>query len=557
MAEQLLRRSLAGLVALLAFPLPLIDAPVAGAAGQDGGHPWTLAFSDEFDGNEVDPAKWDSGFGWGPRSGSSFGFCDPGNNVVGGGILTQRIERRPQGGKDWSVGCLNTRGHSAQRYGYWEARMWVAGCAGAQGMFWAKPKDESWPPGLEVVEVEGDEPTTSRHAVHWRENGDGAPARREMLSPGPDFSGGFHVFGAHWSPTGVVWYVDGVERARTEDGAEAMAQGGHFYTLVNTQVLSADSDCGADAGSAHQYVDYVRVWHDGTGAAPEPGAPPPPPSQSPPQPVGPAGCRYPVTDPEALPGLPHGVSEVSGMAASRRHPGTAWMIRDSGNAASLYALRLTADGRPAVTEYPVTGATNRDWEEIVYTVGADGRGRLWVLESGQSSRNPRTLYEILEPDPARDRTTLVVGRYRYAYPDMGRTNTEAAFSFQGDIVLVAKTSPARVYRFRQPLSKRVTNRPSYVGSLSGSAYPSVVRVSDDQQTLVAASHKQALVWEQRRPRSKTPLRDLISGPPAGGAKLGTAAAVEAADWLPRGTCALVLISEHRGVQRVRFTPGER
>ena len=301
----------------------------------------------------------------------------------------------------------------------------------------------------------------------------------------------------------------------------------------------------------------MRVWHDGTGTAPEPGRPAPTPAPSPPQPVGPAGCRFPVTDPEDLPGLPHGFAEVSGMAASRRHPGTAWMIRDSGNAASLYALRLTGDGRPAVTEYPVRGATNRDWEEIVYTVGADGRGRLWVLESGQSSRIPRTLYEILEPNPAQDRTTVAVGRYRYAYPDMGRTNTEAAFSFQGDIVLVAKTSPARVYRFRQPLSKQITNRPKYVGSLSGSSYPSVVRVSDDQQTLVAASHKQALVWEQRRPRSKTPLRDLISGPPTGGARLGSGAAVEAADWLPRGTCAMVLISEHRGVQRLHFTAAER
>jgi hypothetical protein len=350
----------------------------------------------------------------------------------------------------------------------------------------------------------------------------------------------------------VTWYVDGVERARTDQGAEAMAQGGHFYTLLNTQVLTAGSDCGSDPARAQQYVDYVRVWHDGTGT----GAVPPPKDTTPPQPVGPAGCRYPVTDPEHLPGLPHGLGEVSGMAASRRHPGTAWMIRDSGNAASVYALRLKADGRAAVTEYPVRGAANRDWEEIVYTIGADGRGRLWVLESGQGRRSPRTLYEILEPNPARDRTAVAVGRYRYAYPDMGRTNTEAAFSFQGDIVLVAKTSPARVYRFRQPLRRGTLNRPSYVGSLSGSNYPSVVRVSDDQQTLVAASHKEALVWEQSRPRSKTPLRDLISGSPAGRARLGSGAAVEAADWLPRGTCALVLISEHRGVQRLHFTAAD-
>jgi len=306
---------MAALAIVTTLLVAVADRPSRADDG-DGDHPWTLAFSDEFDGTEVDAGKWDSGFGWGPRSAGSFGFCDPENNVVGGGILTQRIEQRPQGGKDWSVGCLNTKGHFAQRYGYWEARMWMAGCSGAQGMFWAKPKDESWPPGLEVVEVEGDEPTTSRHAVHWREDGDGAPAKREMLSPGPDFAEGFHVFGAHWSPAGVVWYVDGVERARTEDGAEAMAQGGHLYTLLNTQVLSADSDCGADSGAAHQYVDYVRVWHDGTGTAPEPGRPAPTPAPSPPQPVGPAPAAEPQS---ALPLARVGpASAASSASRSRR-----------------------------------------------------------------------------------------------------------------------------------------------------------------------------------------------------------------------------------------------
>lgn len=427
--------------------------------------------------------------------------------------------------------------------------MWVAGCAGARGAFWAKPADESWPPELDVVEVHGDERSTSRHTIHWRENG--AVARRRVLAPGPDFAAGYHVFGANWSPEGTVWYVDGVERGRTAEGAGAMGDGGPLYGIVNAQVYREDSDCGTGPGSTHQYIDYVRIWHDGLDGPQGPDGPTPTPD--PPQPVGPAGCRIPTVASEDLPGLPHGISEVSGMAASRLHPGVAWLIRDSGNAPSVYALRQTADGTPTVTEFPVAGAVNRDWEDVVFTTGPEGRGRLWVLESGQSGGSDRYIYEILEPDPDGDRRARVLARYRYAYPDLGPTNTEAAFAFGDDLVLVTKTSPGRVYRFRQTLSERRVNRPSFVGELRGADNPSMVRVSDDERTLVSASHQQALVYESRRPPSATPLRDLIADAPVGGASLGRGAAVEAGDWFPRGTCALVLVSEHRGVQRLRLT----
>ena len=62
------------------------------------------------------------------------------------------------------------------------------------------------------------------------------------------------------------------------------------------------------------------------------------------------------------------------MASSVRRPGVAWMIRDSGNPASLYALRLR-DGKPWVREIKVKDARNQDWEDITYTVGPDGKAR--------------------------------------------------------------------------------------------------------------------------------------------------------------------------------------
>lgn len=70
----------------------------------------------------------------------------------------------------------------------------------------------------------------------------------------------------------------------------------------------------------------------------------------------------------------------------------------------------------------------------------------------------RVIYEIPEPDPLGPQSVRPSARYRYAYPDAHRYNTEAAFSFDGHLVLVPKTTRAKLYRFDQPLSTGRVNR---------------------------------------------------------------------------------------------------
>ena len=234
------------------------DAPAAVPRPSTSAGPWVLTFSDEFDGRAVDRSKWAEGLGWGRSAAGTYGWCDPADNVVGGGVLLQRIERRPQGGKPFSVGCLHTRHRFSQQYGYWEARMSVAGCPGARGAFWAKPADESWPPELDVVEIHGDQPHIARLTVHWWEGG--AHEHSQGRFTGPDFSGGFHVFGAQWTPHETIWYVDGVERRRTRSGAPFMNDNGPFYTILNIELYRPDSSCGKVAYTSRQFVDYVRIW---------------------------------------------------------------------------------------------------------------------------------------------------------------------------------------------------------------------------------------------------------------------------------------------------------
>lgn len=511
----------------------------SGPKGSDA--QWVLTFSDEFDGASLDDGKWESGFGWGATTRSDYGWCDPANNIVSGGVLVQRIERDPKGPDPWSVGCIHSKNKFAQQFGYWEARIRVARCYGARTAFWGKPNDESWPPELDVVEVNGDGPDRASRAkftVHWR-NRSGRHLQSQGEYAGPDFSDEYHVFGAQWSPEGTTFYVDGVERWHTAAGAGFMDDGGSFYTILNSQVILRNSMCGDIPARSASYVDWVRVW---TPAPIEPGPPVGPPEDG--EPKG-SGCKFPVRVQAEAP-LPPGAGEASGAVASEKYPGMGWFIRDSGNPASLYSFRWKDGSSPKVSEIPVTGASNRDWEDLVYDVGPDGRGRLFIIESGQSSGDTY-IWEVPEPSPDAARTAPAK-RYRYTYPDIGRTNTESAFMVGRYLALVTKTSPGRIYRF--DLSSGSVNKGRFMGRLVDADKVSVVRLSADRRTMVAASHTQAWIYEGLPPG--TPIAGVVGKKPNRITRIDNGVNVEAGDWFPNGSCQLLLLAENRNTYRLRL-----
>lgn len=242
-------------LAAVLFLLSTVAAPTVRA--ESG---WVLTFHDEFDGTQLDEGKWSNGYGWGVTAGHASGYCDPANNIVANGILIQVAENRPQGDRAHSVGCIHTKDKFSQLHGFWEARMKVPSGVGLHSAFWAKPHNDAWPPELDVEEIPGGRTDRVTTTVHWEEGG--IHYRTNNRSFGPDFSQDYHIFGAHWSPAGTIWYVDGIEKFRTSDGASQMAEKGPFYTILNLQVNLRNGEQANESTTwpAYQYVDYVRVW---------------------------------------------------------------------------------------------------------------------------------------------------------------------------------------------------------------------------------------------------------------------------------------------------------
>ena len=239
---------------------------------------------------------------------------------------------------------------------------------------------------------------------------------------------------------------------------------------------------------------------------------------------------------------------MSGFVASPIHSGWGWGIRDSGRPASLYAIEPSSADSVLGDEFPANGLVNSDWEDIAWTPGpVPGTGHLWVLDNvGNGWTGARWIYQFAEPDPELPSAPAgQLGSYQWEYPDE-QVNTETMFVFDGDLVVVTKTEPSRVYRFDGPLVESAVNIPTYVGTLPLGERLSVAALSVDQRTLAVSSHGKLDVYENRG--NPHDLAALISNPVVRYVMLADNR--EGGSFFPYGSCDLVLVAESRTVWRL-------
>ena len=140
------------------------------------------------------------------------------------------------------------------------------------------------------------------------------------------------------------------------------------------------------------------------------------------------------------------LSEISGLAASRRQPGILWAINDSGQPAALHALDLQGRLRG---RWPIA-ADNRDWESLDLARIGD-RDYLVIADIGDNLGRHRDyhLHFVEEPDignpavraDARTRLAAVPlvpwHTLHFRYPD-GSHNAEAMTVSRGAIYVIDK-----------------------------------------------------------------------------------------------------------------------
>ena len=159
--------------------------------------------------------------------------------------------------------------------------------------------------------------------------------------------------------------------------------------------------------------------------------------------------------------------EISGITWSRAHPGTYWVLNDSGGGPYLFAV----DGSTCRTQarIRVAGVDARDLEAIATGVDPEGRPVLWVADIGDNrdSWPSVSLHTVREPARLVDQEVASTA-YQFTYPE-GGTNAESLLADPDRARLwVVTKGLAGGELFRVPLStSRVTTAVRVAGGVGG------------------------------------------------------------------------------------------
>jgi beta-glucanase (GH16 family) len=239
-------------------PLPITlpePIPIAPPEGME------LVWSDEFDGDAVDPANWtyDIG-GWGWGNGEAQYYTDrPENARVQDGLLVIELRQEQYEDSYYTSARLKSQGLREWQYGRIEARIRVP--------------SRQWPNigEIDIMEYVGREPDLVLGTLHGP-GYSGAGGRSKWNRQEYDIGDDFHTFAVDWDADGIRWFYD--DEMYFEFGPENLQDrewvfDRPFFIILNLAlggtlggVIALDLEF-----PIQYYVDYVRVYQPTQGSA--------------------------------------------------------------------------------------------------------------------------------------------------------------------------------------------------------------------------------------------------------------------------------------------------
>lgn len=237
---------------------------------------WPLAFADEFDGAELS-AKWHTCFWWEVDDAG----CRIASNdelqayrreavVVRDGQLEMTVTASDQEMVDevalpYRSGMVSTGRSSSDlaenplfafTFGYVEARVRVPSAEGLWPAVWLLSADNESLPEIDILEWYSGRPDIV--TMHVRQSIDGEEVAERHELDVTDLPEGWHTFGALWTPSEVVFTMDGTVSARTTD--VQLIPTTPMYLILNLAVAERAGHLEPQELPQSFDVDYVRIW---------------------------------------------------------------------------------------------------------------------------------------------------------------------------------------------------------------------------------------------------------------------------------------------------------
>jgi hypothetical protein len=219
--------------------------------------------------------------------------------------------------------------------------------------------------------------------------------------------------------------------------------------------------------------------------------------------------------------------EVSGLQASRAHPGVLYAHNDSGDRARFFAL--DASGK-TLGEYTLPGANATDWEDVGIGPGRSSGDDLYFADIGDNSlvdstvmpRDEIQIVRVREPDVATTQVRVEESlndwqRIRLQYPDRHHDAEALLVDPDGsELWILTKETDGRSQIFGAPTAPSETpvvlNRVGelWLGGCTTSPRVTAANVSADGTRVLVRTYQGVLLWE--RPPG-TSLPEALSSPP--------------------------------------------
>lgn len=242
---------------------------------------WKLIWSDEFQGKQLSPEKWNILI----REQSKHDerqYYLPDEVYVENDCLRLRSRAREFGSQHYTSGRVDTSGKFAPVYGRFEIRarlpggksLWPAHWLYPQNRNWEMeqlmaravaegrerqiPEERPWYSEIDIMEFLGHEPSVVYATFHYHTFEGQKKSSSGTWKADVDFTKEFHVYSLEWDPGELRWLVDGKLIHSTK---ERVPHTPH-YLILNTAVGGRWPGDPDDTTVFPQYhdIDYVRVY---------------------------------------------------------------------------------------------------------------------------------------------------------------------------------------------------------------------------------------------------------------------------------------------------------
>jgi beta-glucanase (GH16 family) len=235
---------------------------------------YTLAWSDEFNGNTLNTQVWNfdigNNNGWGNSELENY-TARPQNVFVSAGHLVIEADQESYQGSNYTSARMKTEGTMQFTYGRIDIRAKLPVAHGLWPALWMLGSNINtvpWPGcgETDIMELVGSSPNKVLGSLHWQQadGSEGTYNNAYYLSTG-DFSQQFHVFSLLWQKDSVQFFVD--DQLYVNGSIADVTSGTYpfnlpFFFIFNVAVggnFPGPPD-NTTTWPQRMFVDYVRVF---------------------------------------------------------------------------------------------------------------------------------------------------------------------------------------------------------------------------------------------------------------------------------------------------------